>query len=103
MIRHQVFLHFKQDVSEQTKKLLYSDLAGLSGHIDGILDFQIRSNISLETDLVHGFSEMFWFDFKDIATRDAYLIDEAHQAVGARIFAEIEGGPDGIFVCDVEV
>ncbi|MBL4768466.1 MAG: Dabb family protein [Rhodobacteraceae bacterium] len=103
MIRHMVFLRFRQDVSVQTKNGLYADLSGLSDHINGILDFQSRKNVSSETALVRGFDDMFWFDFKDVASRDAYLVDEKHQVVGARIVAEIEGGADGVFVCDVEI
>lgn len=103
MIRHSVFLRFRQDVSSQTKEGLYAGLSGLSDHVDGILDFQTRKNVSPETELVREFGDMFWFDFKDTASRDAYLIHEKHQAIGARIVAEIEGGADGVFVCDVEI
>jgi hypothetical protein len=35
--------------------------------------------------------------------RDAYLIHPAHQAIGARIVAETEGGAEGVFVFDVVV
>ena len=49
------------------------------------------------------FRDLFWFDFRDTAVRDAYLVDEVHQAIGARIVAELEGGADGVFVMDFEV
>ncbi|ABG30215.1 Dabb family protein [Roseobacter denitrificans] len=103
MIRHSVHLRFRADVTEAEKMSLYDALAGLSGHIDGIVDFQHRKNVSVETPLVRGFLDMFWFDFRDTSVRDTYLVDPEHQAIGARIVAALEGGPEGVFVCDVEL
>lgn len=103
MIRHLVHLRFRSDVDEATRLALYDRLAALNTRIDGILDFQHRKNVSVETDLVRGFLDMFWFDFRDVAVRDAYLLDEVHQQIGGDIVACVEGGADGVFVCDVEV
>ena len=100
MIRHLVALRFKPGTPDETKQGLYDDLAALSGRIDGILDFQSRRNVSVEDEMVRGFRDLFWFDFRDEAVRDAYLVDEVHRAIGARIVAELEGGADGVFVCD---
>jgi hypothetical protein len=101
MIRHIVALRFRDGTTAETKAGLYADLAGLSGHIEGILDFKSFANVSVELALVRGFNVLFWFDFRDEAVRDAYLVDPAHQAIGARIVAETAGGPDGVFVFDV--
>lgn len=103
MIRHLVAVRFRAEVSTAEKEALYGELAGLRGHLDGVLDFQHRRNASVEDELVRGFRDVFWFDFRDAAARDAYLADAAHQAVGARIVARTEGGADGIFVVDFEV
>jgi len=103
MIRHLVHLRFRQDVSAETKSTLMDKLSGLSGHIDGITDFQHRPNVSVETPLVRGFLDMFWFDFRDSGVRDAYLNDPVHQSIGAEIVEQLEGGADGVFVCDIEV
>ena len=103
MIRHFVALRFKDGTSQDTKDQLMNDLAGLSGHIDGILDFQARPNVSVEDPLVRDFRDVFWFDFRDTDVRDIYLVDEVHQSIGARIVAETEGGPDGVYVFDYEV
>lgn len=103
MIRHLVHLRFRSDVAQSEKEALYADLAALSGHIDGIKDFQFRKNVSVETPLVRDFLDMFWFDFDNADVRDAYLIDPVHQAIGGRIVEKIEGGADGVFVCDIEV
>lgn len=101
MIRHIVSLRFRADTPPEIKAALYRDLAVLSGHIDGIEDFRSFENVSVETPVVRGFNDLFWFDFRDVAVRDAYLVDPAHQALGARIVAELEGGIDGVFVADV--
>ena len=103
MIRHFVTLRYKAGTSEDTKAALMKDLAGLSGHIDGILDFQVRPNISIEDPLVRDYRDVFWFDFRDLGVRDTYLEDPVHQAIGARIVAELKGGADGVFVYDYEV
>ena len=103
MIRHLVALNFRDDTTQETKDQLMTDLAALSGHIDGVIDFQARPNVSVEDPVVRGFRDLFWFDFRDESVRDVYLDDEAHKAVGARIVAATEGGIDGVFVCDFEL
>lgn len=102
MIRHLVALRFAEDTDANIKKELMDDLAGLSGHIDGILDFQVRDNVSVEDELVRGFRHLFWFDFRDEAVRDIYLEDPVHKSIGARIVAALEGGPDDVFVIDFQ-
>lgn len=101
MIRHIVALRFRAGTKAETKAAIYRDLAALKGHIDGILDFRHFDNVSVETPLVRGFNDVFWFDFRDAGVRDIYLDDPAHKAIGARIVAELDGGADGVFVADV--
>lgn len=103
MIRHLVFLRYSVDVTQKVKDALMRDLAALRNEIDGIVAFSSRPNLSPETLFIHGFTEMFWFDFRDVQARDAYLANETHKAIGARIMASLHGGAEGILVCDVEV
>ena len=103
MIRHIVALRFKAGTSAAEKEVLYRALEDLGQQIDGILGFRSFQNVAIELPVVRGFSDLFWFDFRDIAVRDAYLIHPAHQAAGARLVAAMEGGAEGIFVFDVEV
>lgn len=103
MIRHIVAVRFREGTPAAVKADLMADLAALGGHLDGFLDFQSRRNVSVEDALVRGFRDVFWVDFRDLAARDAYLVDPAHKAVGARLVAELEGGAEGVFVCDIEV
>lgn len=103
MIRHLVHLRFREGISAGQKDALYQRLAGLTLRIDGIQGFDHRANISVEEPLVRGFLDMFWFDFRDAKVRDAYLVDQEHQTIGADIVACLEGGADGVFVCDIEL
>ncbi len=103
MIRHLVFLNYADNVTQETKDELMRGLDALRYEVDGIEAFFARPNISPEAPLIHGLTEMFWFDFRDAKARDAYLANETHKAIGARLVAALEGGTDGIFVCDVEL
>lgn len=103
MIRHMVFVRFRAEVPAAARQALLADLGDLRARLGGILDFQARANISPETPLARGFDEMFWFDFATEADRDTYLQDEEHRALGARLVASAEAGPDGLFVCDIEL
>ena len=78
-----------------------ADLRRLAGHIAGIVDFQSFANVSVELALVRRFGDLLWFDFRDLGVRDAYLGDAAHQAVGGRIVAALEGGAEGVSVFDL--
>lgn len=103
MLRHLVFLKYSDDVTQDTKDGLMRDLAALRDDVEGFEAFHARANISPETPLVHGLTEMFWIDFRDAQARDAYLSNETHKAIGARLMAALDGGANGIFVCDVEL
>ena len=100
MIRHMVHLRFTDTVSMIARAEMLAALDGLRAHLAGILDYRMFRNISPETPVLHGFMDLFWFDFVDESARDIYLADPAHQAIGARLVAAV-GGLDGILVCDI--
>jgi hypothetical protein len=102
MIRHIVLLRFKESVTADEKAAHYAELEGLKGHLKGILGSQFGPNVSPEEPVIHGFKDGFWFDFADEAARDAYLVDPAHQAAGAKLVANAEGGRDGLVVFDMK-
>ena len=101
MIRHLVFLRYANGISTDTKQGILDDLAKLQSEVAGALAFGSGPNISPEEIVVHGFKEMFWFDFRDAAARDAYLRNETHKGIAARINAAADSGTDGVFVCDL--
>lgn len=103
MIRHIVLLRFKDEVTAETKAAHYAELEALKGHLKGILGSQFGPNVSPEEPVIHGFKDGFWFDFVDEAARDAYLVDPAHQAAGAKLVASMAGGIEGLTVFDMKV
>ena len=102
MIRHMVHLRFGDTVSLTARAGMFAALDGLRAHLPGVLDYRVFQNISPEIPVLHGFLDVFWFDFVDAAARDIYLADPAHQAIAARLVAAVRG-LDGILVCDVAV
>jgi hypothetical protein len=96
-------MNYYRNVSQTTRDSLMRELADLRNVIDGIEDFQSGRNVSPETAFVHNLTEMFWIDFRDERARDAYLANEIHKSIGAKLMASLEGGAEGIFVCDVRL
>lgn len=103
MIRHIVAVRFDSAVSLDEKRSVFEELASLQDIVEGALDFQVRRNVSPEAPVVRGLHDLFWFDFRDEAARDAYLVHPAHKQAGARLVASCAGGVDGITVLDFEV
>ncbi len=103
MIRHCVFIRFREDFSASDRQECYDDLAKLCAKMPGALTFRSGANISPEAGMDKGFAEGFIIDFADAAARDAYLIDPEHQAIGGRIVSSAIGGADGVFVFDLKV
>ena len=102
MIRHCVWVKFRTDVPAAEKQAIYDQLAALRGHLKGITAMSYGPNVSPEG-LHRGYTDGFTFDFADAAARDAYLMDDAHGAAGARLVAALEGGRAGLIVFDIDV
>ena len=102
MIRHCVFIKFKSSIGKAERDAIYLDLAALKSRLPGARAFDFGGNVNPEG-LGKGYEEGFILDLDDAAARDAYLVHPDHQAIGARIVEAAEGGPDGIFVFDLDV
>lgn len=102
MIRHCVFLRFRADVPQAEGDGIEADLRALQPLVDGFLAMSFGPNVSPEG-LGQGFDHGFTMDFRDAAARDAYLVHPAHQAVGKRVVAALEGGVQGLVVFDLEL
>ena len=103
MIRHCVFIRFREDVPASQRQACYDDLAALCARLPGALAFRSGVNASPEAGMDKGYSEGFILDFTDAAARDAYLADPEHRAIGGRIVSSAAGGPEGVFVFDLEI
>jgi hypothetical protein len=102
MIRHCVFVKFRADVSQAERDGIYAQLGALVGPIDGLLSAHFGANVSPEG-RAQGYNDGFIMDLRDATARDAYLLDPAHKAAGARLVAALEGGRDGLMVFDLDV
>ena len=103
MIRHCVFLRFRDDVSPLDRQSIYRDLQTLCARLPGALTITSGTTVSPEEGMDKGFSEGFILDFADAEARDAYLVHPEHQEIARRIVASTVGGTDGVFVFDMEV
>jgi len=101
MIRHCVFVRFRDDVPATERAAIHADLEALRTVIDGMDKVQFSANVSPEP-FKRGFTHGFTIDFRDAAARDAYLVHEAHQRAGDRLVAALEDGTDGLMVIDLE-
>lgn len=102
MIRHCVFVRFRNDVSDAERAAIHADLEALRSVISGMAEVEFSANVSPEP-FARGFGHGFTIDFRDTAARDAYLVHEAHQRAGARLVAALEGGTDGLMVFDLDL
>ncbi|BCG86011.1 MULTISPECIES: Dabb family protein [unclassified Mesorhizobium] len=102
MIRHCVFVRFRDDVPDSERAAIHADLEALRQVIDGMDTVHFSANVSPEP-FARGFNHGFTIDFRDAAARDAYLVHEAHQRAGARLVAALEGGTDGLMVFDLDL
>ncbi|CAN7607602.1 Dabb family protein [Phyllobacterium sp. LjRoot231] len=103
MIRHCVFLRFRDDVPSSDRQSISRDLETLCAKLPGALTIKSGPNVSPEEGMDKGFSEGFILDFSDASTRDAYLVHPEHQAIAGRIVSSTVGATDGVFVFDMEV
>ena len=102
MIRHCVFIRFKPTISAAAKAGMFDEIAALKGRIPGLLAVHSGTNVSPEVGMDKGFSDGFIVDFDDSFARDAYLGDEEHKKIGAKLVAAALDGVKGILVFDLE-
>ncbi len=103
MIRHCVFLRFRDDVPTTDRQAIYRALEALCAKLPGAVAIKAGKNVSPEAGMDKGFSEGFILDFSDAAARDAYLVNSGHETIAKNIVASTVGGSDGVLVFDMEV
>ena len=103
MIRHCVLCRFRADVDRAARDALYERLVALCDALPNVISIGTGENVSPEG-LAQGFDEGFVIDFVDAATRDAYLADDTHRAIGTDLVAALDGGRErGLIVFDLEM
>ncbi len=103
MIKHCVFVKFRESVNQSKRSRLYEKLNALEPQIDGWCGFVAGLNSMIEPDMDKGYNGGFIIDFKDAAARDRYIENEDHRRLGAELVAATEGGLEGIMVFDFTV
>ncbi|WP_374538611.1 Dabb family protein [Chitinimonas taiwanensis] len=88
LLRHLVLLQFRADTAPEVLNALLADFAALPSKIPGISALEWGQNNSIEG-LDKGFSHCFLLSFVDAAARDAYLPHPEHQALVARLKAQL--------------
>ena len=78
-VRHVVLFKFKDDTTAQQLGAIEDSFVALAGEIDGIVDFEWGTDMSLEG-LAQGFTHCFIVSFENAAGRDAYLPHPKHRA-----------------------
>jgi Stress responsive A/B Barrel Domain len=102
MIRHCVFLRFKNDISEETIDGFLADFLLMKNIIPGVKDVAAGRNNSREG-LDHGFRHGFTMDLENEAAREAYLSHSSRSALAERVLPCLEGGIDGVMVADITI
>jgi hypothetical protein len=103
MIRHCVFIQFKDSVTAKHRDVMFSEIAALQSRLVGILDVHLGRNVSPEAGMDKGYADGFMVDFTGPEARDGYLVDEGHKSTGAKLVESAVGGVEGILVYDLEI
>jgi len=103
MIRHCVFIHFKPEISQERIAGLFKAIDALKHHLTGVLAVHVGKNVSPEKGMDKNYSNGFIVDFDNAESRDVYLQDGRHQAVGAQLVEAAVNGVEGILVYDLEI
>ncbi|WP_020396631.1 Dabb family protein [Thiolinea disciformis] len=103
MIKHCVFMQFREDVSLAEREAIYADLRAVEGQIQGWLGFVAGANSTDELGMDKGYNGGFIIDFADEAALASYQANADHKKAGARLVAASEGGLAGIFVFDLRL
>lgn len=102
MIRHIVLTRFRPETPEAIISGVYAGLEALTARLPGAHGFAGGRSTSPER-IERGYHHGFAVDFDSWADLKTYADHPEHQALGARLVAQAEGGLDGVLVLDIEV
>ena len=97
---HCVWFRRAADATAKDMFGIYVELERLVEQMPGAHDFRAGENVSPEG-FDHGCKDGFMIRFDSARARDAYLTDETHRKIGARLVELTEGGTDGLVVFDL--
>lgn len=102
MIKHCVFVKFRDEFGGAARADIFARLAGLVGDIEGMVDFCHGPNRDFEGRSV-GFTDGFVASFASRGALALYADYPAHLALGSELVSMLQGGVEGLMVFDIEV
>lgn len=102
MIRHIVLIRFRTDITVAEVADIFAELHEIEDKLPGLRSITSGRSESPEK-IERGYMHGFVADFDDWASLQAYQEHPAHQALGARLVENAQGGIDGILVFDLDV
>ncbi|MBP0483572.1 Dabb family protein [Sagittula salina] len=102
MVRHIVLIKFTEDLGEAAIAALFDELHAIEGKIPGLLAITSGRSESPEK-MERGYMHGFVADFTDWDALQAYQDHPEHQALGAKLVANADGGKAGILCFDLPV
>jgi hypothetical protein len=89
VLRHVVLFAFKPAATPEDVRRIEQAFAALPGQIDGIVDFEWGTDVSVEG-IAQGYTHCFLVTFLNEAGRDEYLPHPAHKAFGEILHPHLE-------------
>ena len=101
MLKHCVFVQFRDNVPAKDKQRVLAGFGDLVSQVDGMEDYAWGPNRDFE-DKSGRYGDGFVVTFRDREAHLRYENHPVHQALGAEMVSMCEGGHDGIIVFDIE-
>lgn len=102
MLKHCVFCHFRDDVTEERRQEAVTAFAPLLQEVNGMIDFAAGPNLDFEAKSA-AYSHGFIITFRDRTAHLDYENHPTHKRLGAELVKLCVGGADGIIVFDLSV
>jgi hypothetical protein len=89
MLQHIALARFKAGVGDDRIRHCFEEIGRLKELVPGLVDYSWGANHSPEG-LSQGFTHAFVMTFQNVAARDAYLMDPAHEKAKQLILQIVE-------------
>lgn len=101
MLRHCVFMRFRNDLPKGEIDGIFADLRSVQQYVPGFLDMECGPNAEGEG-LSNGYQHGFTMDFTDADALAAYGAHPVHEAARLRLLAACADVDNAVLVFDLE-
>ena len=98
MISHTVLIR-----SDEKIEPVIEELKAFCVKFDGVVSFNWGKNVSIEPHVAHGFDHAFVVNFTNETSRDRYVADPEHKAIGSKLVSHCPNGLQDIVVFDLAI